>query len=49
MLIISENMVCATAQPRLVKVRDPFGRLLARARGGVIIEASSILSAGEGE
>ncbi len=36
---------CATPRPRLVKVRDPFGRLLARARGSVVISSSEILSA----
>ncbi len=36
---------CATPHPRLVKVRDPFGRLLARAKGSVVIAESDILSA----
>ena len=36
---------CATPRPRLVKVRDPFGRLLAKARGSVIISATEIQSA----
>ena len=36
---------CGTPRPRLVKVRDPFGRLLARAKGSVVIGASEILSA----
>ena len=42
---------CATPRPRLVKVRDPFGRLLATAKGSVVIAESDILSAtmGEGE
>jgi hypothetical protein len=41
---------CATPRPRLVKVRDPFGRLLARARGSMIISSAEILSAAdEGE
>ena len=33
---------CATPRPRLVKVRDPFGRLLAKAKGSVVISASDI-------
>ena len=37
---------CATPHPRLVKVRNPFGRLLARAKGSVLIAESDILSAG---
>ena len=36
---------CGTPRPRLVKVRDPFGRLLAKAKGSVVITASEILSA----
>ena len=39
---------CATPRPRLVKVRDPFGRLLARAKGSVVITESEILSASNG-
>jgi superfamily II DNA or RNA helicase/DNA-binding XRE family transcriptional regulator len=38
---------CATPQPRLVRVRDPFGRLLARAKGSVLIQAGQIISAAE--
>jgi len=34
---------CASANPRLVRVRDPFGRLFASARGGVIIDEHQIL------
>ena len=36
---------CGTPRPRLVKIRDPFGRLLAKAKGSVLIAASEILSA----
>ena len=39
---------CATPHPLLIKVRDPFGRLLARAKGSVIIAESDILSASDG-
>ena len=39
---------CATPQPRLAKVRDPFGRLLATAKGSVVIAESEILSASNG-
>jgi superfamily II DNA or RNA helicase/DNA-binding XRE family transcriptional regulator len=38
---------CATPQPRLVRVKDPFGRLLARAKGSMLITATEILSAGD--
>ena len=40
---------CATPRPRLVKVRDPFGRLLATAKGSVVIAEAEILSATAGE
>ena len=40
---------CATPRPRLVKVRDPFGHLLAKAKGSVVIAASEIISASTGE
>ena len=36
---------CAAPRPRLVRVRDPFGRLLARSKGAVAIAESAILSA----
>ena len=39
---------CGTPRPRLVKVRDPFGRLLTRAKGSVVIDESEILSASNG-
>ena len=39
---------CGTPRPRLVKVRDPFGRLLAKAKGSVVIDKSEILSASNG-
>ena len=40
---------CATPRPRLVKVRDPFGTLLAKARGSVVVDAAEILSASTDE
>ena len=40
---------CATPRPRLVKVRDPFSQLLAKAKGSVVIAASEILSASTNE
>ena len=39
---------CATPRPRLVRVRDPFRRLLATAKGSVVIAESEIVSAGDG-
>ncbi|TVR84693.1 MAG: DUF3883 domain-containing protein [Rhodospirillales bacterium] len=36
---------CATPRPRLVKVQDPFGRLLAKTKGSVVITATEIISA----
>ena len=38
---------CAGPRPRLARVRDPFGRLLARAKGGVAVAESELLSAAE--
>jgi hypothetical protein len=38
---------CATPQPRLVKVQDPFGKLLAKAKGSVLIDAREILAAAD--
>ena len=38
---------CTGPRPRLVRVCDPFGRLLARAKGGVAIAESELPSAAE--
>jgi superfamily II DNA or RNA helicase len=38
---------CATPSPRLFRVCDPFGSLLARAKGGVIIDERQIVNAAE--
>jgi len=38
---------CATANPRLYRVRDPFGNLIAKEKGGVLINPSTIISASE--
>jgi adenine-specific DNA methylase len=35
---------CATPHPRLLRVRDPFGNLLAKAKGGVLIGASDVVA-----
>jgi hypothetical protein len=36
---------CATPIPRLVRVQDPFGRLLAKSKGSVLIGAREIAEA----
>lgn len=36
---------CTSPQPRLLRVRDPFDKLIVRAKGGVVIEESEILEA----
>lgn len=36
---------CATPNPRLVRIQDPFGALLAKAKGSVVISAKQILEA----
>lgn len=38
---------CATPRPRLVRVKDPFGQLLAKAKGSMVISISEILSAAD--
>jgi Protein NO VEIN, C-terminal len=40
---------CVTPRPRLLRVRDPFGSLLARAKGGVVIDERAILAAAEAD
>lgn len=40
---------CATASPRLLRVRDPFGRLLARMKGTFIIDEKAIFDSAERE
>ena len=38
---------CGTPRPRLVRVQDPFDKLLARAKGSMVISDSEILTASE--
>jgi hypothetical protein len=38
---------CATAHPRLLRVQDPFVKLLVRAKGGVIIGEASVFDVAE--
>lgn len=40
---------CATAHPRLLRIQDPFGKLIVRAKGGVIIDEREIFAVAEGE
>jgi hypothetical protein len=40
---------CATAQPRLLRVQDPFGKLIVRAKGSVVIDEREIFAVAEGE
>jgi superfamily II DNA or RNA helicase/DNA-binding XRE family transcriptional regulator len=40
---------CATPAPRLARVQDPFGRLLARAKGSVLISAAQVMQASESD
>jgi len=39
---------CASANPRLLRVRDPFGTVMAKAKGGVVIGEQAIFEAAEG-
>lgn len=38
---------CASASPHLVRVQDPFGNLLARAKGSMLISARTVIEASE--
>jgi hypothetical protein len=38
---------CGTAHPRLLRVADPFGKLIAKAKGSVRIEAAALFDAAE--
>src|SRR2546423_500506 len=38
---------CATAGPRLLRVQDPFGKLIVRAKGSVIVSREAIFEAAE--
>jgi hypothetical protein len=38
---------CGTPNPRLVRVQDPFGRLLAKAKGSILLSASQIFEYGD--
>lgn len=38
---------CASSYPRLVRIQDPFAKLIVKAKGGVLISESEIFSAGE--
>lgn len=38
---------CASQHPQIIRVRDPFKKLLFRAKGGVVIDESAIFAAAE--
>jgi hypothetical protein len=38
---------CASSRPRLLRVQDPFGKLIVRARGGVVIDEREIFEVAE--
>ena len=40
---------CATPAPRLARVQDPFGSLLAKAKGSMLISATKIIQASEND
>ena len=40
---------CATPTPRLARVQDPFGSLLAKAKGSVLISAKEVFASAVGE
>jgi Domain of unknown function (DUF3883) len=38
---------CGTLHPRLIRVQDPFGRLIARAKGSVMVDCQAVIEAAE--
>jgi len=40
---------CATPNPRLARVQDPFGNLLAKAKGSVLISVRQVIDASSGD
>src|SRR6266511_391621 len=40
---------CASPHPRLLRVQDPFSKLIVKAKGGVTIDESEVFSAAEPE
>jgi hypothetical protein len=38
---------CATPHPRLLRVQDPFGKLLVKAKGGVVVQEQHIFETAE--
>jgi Helicase conserved C-terminal domain/Domain of unknown function (DUF3883) len=40
---------CGTPHPRLLRVRDPFGKLVVKAKGSVRIDGTAIFNAAEGD
>jgi hypothetical protein len=40
---------CAKAVPRLLRIQDPFGKLIARAKNSVIIDDRELFAAAEPE
>ncbi|OEU52973.1 MAG: hypothetical protein BA861_12595 [Desulfobacterales bacterium S3730MH5] len=40
---------CAISSPRLIRIQDPFFKLLVRAKGGVVIDQQEILRSAESD
>jgi hypothetical protein len=40
---------CGTPRPRLLRVRDPFGKLVVKVKGSVRIDGAAIFDAAEGD
>lgn len=38
---------CASPQPRLLRIQDPFGKLIVQARGGFVVDQRSLIGAAE--
>jgi SNF2 family DNA or RNA helicase len=40
---------CASSHPRLLRVQDPFNKLIVKGKGGVVIDETEVFQAAEGE
>src|SRR5262249_24553344 len=40
---------CASPHPRLLRVQDPFSKLIVKAKGGITVDESEVFSAAEAE
>ena len=46
-MFISEVLSCATPHSRLLRIQDPFGKLIVNTKTSVVIDAQEIFQAAE--